>query len=42
MTVYVEKDGPVTTIIFSRPEVRNAVESFLNIMMALVRGLQQA
>jgi enoyl-CoA hydratase len=26
MTVYVEKDGPVTTIILSRPEVRNAVD----------------
>jgi enoyl-CoA hydratase len=25
MTVYVEKDGPVTIIILSRPEVRNAV-----------------
>jgi enoyl-CoA hydratase len=26
MTVYVEKDGPVTIIILSRPEVRNAVD----------------
>jgi 1,4-dihydroxy-2-naphthoyl-CoA synthase len=26
MTVYVEKGGPVTTIILSRPEVRNAVD----------------
>jgi len=26
MTVYVEKDGPVTTIILSRPTVRNAVD----------------
>ena len=26
MTVYVEKDGPVTTIILSRPAVRNAVD----------------
>ncbi len=26
MTVYVEKDGPVTTIVLSRPEVRNAVD----------------
>jgi len=26
MTVYVEKDGPVTSIILSRPEVRNAVD----------------
>lgn len=26
MAVYVEKDGPVTTIILSRPEVRNAVD----------------
>jgi len=26
MTVYVEKDGPLTTIILSRPEVRNAVD----------------
>jgi hypothetical protein len=42
MTVSLEKDGPVTTIILSRPEVRNAVESFSNILMALVRVLQQA
>ncbi len=26
MTVFLEKDGPVTTIIFSRPEVRNVVD----------------
>ena len=26
MTVYVEKEGPVTTIVLSRPEVRNAVD----------------
>ena len=26
MTVYVEKEGPVTIIILSRPEVRNAVD----------------
>ena len=26
MAVYVEKDGPVTTVILSRPEVRNAVD----------------
>jgi enoyl-CoA hydratase len=26
MTVYVEKDGPVTTIVLSRPEVRNTVD----------------
>ena len=26
MAVHVEKDGPVTTIILSRPEVRNAVD----------------
>jgi enoyl-CoA hydratase len=26
MTVYVEKDGPLTTIVLSRPEVRNAVD----------------
>ena len=26
MSVYVEKDGPVTTVILSRPEVRNAVD----------------
>jgi enoyl-CoA hydratase len=26
MAVYVQKDGPVTTIILSRPEVRNAVD----------------
>jgi len=26
MAVYVEKDGPITTIILSRPEVRNAVD----------------
>jgi enoyl-CoA hydratase len=26
MTVYVEKEGSVTTIVLSRPEVRNAVD----------------
>jgi len=26
MSVYIEKDGPVTTVILSRPEVRNAVD----------------
>jgi len=26
MAIYVEKDGPITTIILSRPEVRNAVD----------------
>ena len=26
MAVYVEKDGPVTTVVLSRPEVRNAVD----------------
>ena len=26
MAVYVEKEGPVTTVILSRPEVRNAVD----------------
>lgn len=26
MSVYVEKDGPITTVILSRPEVRNAVD----------------
>ena len=26
MSVSVEKNGPVTTVIFSRPEVRNAVD----------------
>ena len=26
MTVYVEEEGPVTIIILSRPEVRNAVD----------------
>ena len=26
MAVYVEKDGPVTIVTLSRPEVRNAVD----------------
>ncbi len=26
MTVSIEQDGPVTTVILSRPEVRNAVD----------------
>jgi enoyl-CoA hydratase len=26
MAVYVEKEGPVTTVTLSRPEVRNAVD----------------
>ena len=26
MAVYVEKEGPVTTVVLSRPEVRNAVD----------------
>ena len=26
MSVYIEKDGPVTTLVLSRPEVRNAVD----------------
>ena len=26
MTVYIEKEGPVTTIVLSRPGVRNAVD----------------
>ena len=26
MSVYVEKDGPITTVILDRPEVRNAVD----------------
>ncbi len=26
MAVYVEKDGPVTVVTLSRPEVRNAVD----------------
>ena len=26
MTVHIEKDGPLTIIILSRPEVRNAVD----------------
>ncbi len=26
MAVYLEKDGPVTTVVLSRPEVRNTVD----------------
>ena len=26
MTVTVERDGPVTTVVIARPEVRNAVD----------------
>jgi enoyl-CoA hydratase/carnithine racemase len=26
MAVYIEKDGPMTTVILSRPDVRNAVD----------------